>query len=271
MTWPTVAVNTTNVDSGTDNPANARADILDALQKLNQVIGHVATFPATILDDADAPAMRSTLGLGALAVKSTVATADHDNDSVTYAKMQNVSATDKVLGRSTAGAGDPEEIACTAQGRAILDDASAMAQRETVGIIVKRKTADESVTSSTAFQDDDHLTFAVGANEEWTATFRVSAGDTLNAGGVKVAVTVPGGSTFEAFATSGFARGRTTTSGAEIIGAVAVTSVDYILVSVWILNGATPGSVTLQWAQKSSNATPTVFHKGSHLTATRIA
>jgi len=32
------------------------------------------------------------------------------NDKVTYAKMQNVSATDRILGRDTAGAGDVEEI-----------------------------------------------------------------------------------------------------------------------------------------------------------------
>lgn len=32
------------------------------------------------------------------------------NDAVTYAKMQNVSATARVLGRKTAGAGDPEEL-----------------------------------------------------------------------------------------------------------------------------------------------------------------
>ena len=46
------------------------------------------------------------------------------NDAVTYAKMQNVSATDMLLGRSTAGAGNVEEIACTAAGRALLDDAA---------------------------------------------------------------------------------------------------------------------------------------------------
>lgn len=56
------------------------------------------------------------------------------NDAVTYAKMQNVSATDKLLGRSTAGSGDVEEIACTAAGRAILDDADAAAQRVTIGL-----------------------------------------------------------------------------------------------------------------------------------------
>lgn len=58
------------------------------------------------------------------------------NDAVTYAKMQNVSATDKLLGRATAGSGDVEEIACTAAGRALLDDADATAQRATLGLTV---------------------------------------------------------------------------------------------------------------------------------------
>lgn len=55
------------------------------------------------------------------------------NDAVTYAKIQNVSATDKLLGRATAGAGDVEEITCTAFARTILDDADAAAVRTTIG------------------------------------------------------------------------------------------------------------------------------------------
>lgn len=51
-----------------------------------------------------------------------------------YAMIQNVSATDKVLGRVSAGAGSIEEIACTAAGRALIDDADAAAQRTTLGI-----------------------------------------------------------------------------------------------------------------------------------------
>lgn len=43
-------------------------------------------------------------------------------------------ATDKLLGRATAGTGAVEEIACTAAGRAILDDADAAAQRTTLGV-----------------------------------------------------------------------------------------------------------------------------------------
>ena len=56
--------------------------------------------------------------------------------SVPYAALQDVSATDRVLGRSTAGAGDIEEIACTAAGRALIDDASASAQRTTLGLVI---------------------------------------------------------------------------------------------------------------------------------------
>jgi hypothetical protein len=71
---------------------------------------------------------------GDITVSSSGATWTIDNDAVTYAKIQNVSATNKVLGRSTAGAGDVEEITCTAAGRALIDDADAAAQRTTLGL-----------------------------------------------------------------------------------------------------------------------------------------
>lgn len=53
---------------------------------------------------------------------------------ITYAKIQNVSATDKILGRSTSGAGVVEEITCTSAGRALIDDVNAAAQRTTLGL-----------------------------------------------------------------------------------------------------------------------------------------
>lgn len=45
-----------------------------------------------------------------------------------------MTGTDKLLGRSSAGAGTVEEIICTVAGRALLDDADAAEQRATLGL-----------------------------------------------------------------------------------------------------------------------------------------
>ena len=52
----------------------------------------------------------ATANTGALADLDTVDTTEIDDDAVTYAKIQNVSATSRVLGRITTGAGAVEEL-----------------------------------------------------------------------------------------------------------------------------------------------------------------
>ena len=66
----------------------------------------------------------------------SVGTAAISGSAITYAKIQDVSATDRLLGRSSSGAGIVEEIACTAAGRALIDDASASDQRTTLGLAI---------------------------------------------------------------------------------------------------------------------------------------
>jgi hypothetical protein len=57
-------------------------------------------------------------------------------DALACVQQAGVSATDRLLGRSTAGAGAIEEITCTAAGRALIDDADAAAQRTTLGVVI---------------------------------------------------------------------------------------------------------------------------------------
>lgn len=66
-------------------------------------------------------------------VDGLVGTSNIEDSAVTLPKLADV-ATDTVLGRATAGTGSVETIACTAAGRALLDDANAAAQRTTLGL-----------------------------------------------------------------------------------------------------------------------------------------
>jgi len=53
---------------------------------------------------------RTNLGLGTLATKSAVTSADITDGTIVYADIQNISATSRVLGRKTSGAGTTEEL-----------------------------------------------------------------------------------------------------------------------------------------------------------------
>ncbi|MBT7338231.1 MAG: hypothetical protein HN802_00820, partial [Candidatus Jacksonbacteria bacterium] len=71
------------------------------------------------------------------------------NDAVTYAKMQNVSASDRILGRDTAGAGDVEEISPSALRTMINVEDGATADQSDTEI----KTAYENNADTNEFSD----------------------------------------------------------------------------------------------------------------------
>jgi len=108
------------------------------------------------LNNVDSATNRTNLGLGtaattaasayATAAQGTLAdTATQPGDNAT---TLNVSATDKLLGRSTAGAGAVEEITLTSAGRALLDDVDAAAQRTTLGLGTAATSASTDFVSS---------------------------------------------------------------------------------------------------------------------------
>lgn len=92
---------------------------------------------------------------GDITVSASGGTWTIDNGVVTYAKLQDVSASSRLLGRATAGAGDAEEI--TIGSGLSLSGTTLSILRPPIAVITK--TADETVTSSTTLQDDDALTW----------------------------------------------------------------------------------------------------------------
>lgn len=109
------------------------------------------------------------------------------NDAVTYAKMQNVSATDKILGRSTSGAGDVEEIDCTAAGRALLDDASAGDQRTTLGLgtIATQASSNVTITGGSVTGITDLVVADGGTGVSSLTAYAVICGGTTATGAVQ--------------------------------------------------------------------------------------
>jgi hypothetical protein len=147
-------------------------------------------------------------------------------------------------------------------------------------VLVRRKTADQSVTSQTTLQNDTDFVFPIAANEEWIADYSIDAGASILTTGLKLGITIPAGATINATADGISSAGAITISGRTAASGLVM---DFTIafwtaggngtfrMNAWILNGATAGSITAQFAQSTSVATATTLRKGSHMTAVRIA
>jgi len=155
------------------------------------------------------------------------------NDAVTYAKMQNVSATDKVLGRASAGSGDVEEIACTAAGRALIDDADAAAQRTTLGLgTLATQSGTFSGTSSGTNTGDQTITLTGDVTGSGTGSFAATIASSAVTNAKMANMTA---STIKARVTgsTGAPEDATLTQVLDLVGSAAQGDILYRGASTW--------------------------------------
>lgn len=139
--------------------------------------------------------------------------------------------------------------------------------------VAKAKAANQSVTSSTVLVDEATLSSAIGASETWVFAWTLSA--TFSAvGQIQLAVVTPAGATLLAVATmvpNGIlpAAATATTSGGAMSLVAALSTAGVVTVTATVVNGATAGTVKLQFAQASSDATATTIQAASSLVARR--
>jgi hypothetical protein len=138
-----------------------------------------------------------------------------------------------------------------------------------------RKTADESITSSTTQQDDDTLFVSVVANStyivEMVLQVRSATGTTA---GIAWQFVAPAGATLFGGAV-GLTPGSTTNTtprvdtialgGPNGHGSVGTSTNAAILADAVLIVGGTAGTFKLQWAQNVSNGTATTVKTGSYL------
>lgn len=141
------------------------------------------------------------------------------------------------------------------------------------------KAADESVTSSTTAQNDDHLFLSVAANTDyWVELFLRYDAD--SAADLRLGWSVPSGATME-WTSNGLSNAATGTADQlwrrrrdatmeEALGGVG-SGTDLIALPEGLLRiGGTGGTLRVKWAQISSSATATRVFQRSMLMISRM-
>lgn len=242
--------------SSTSTLTNKTVDLTD-----NTVTGTLAEFNTAVSDanlaslDGTETLTNKTVSLGSNTVSGTTA---QFNTALTDGDFATLAGTETLTNKTITGLGSGSSLAGDFIG----------------GVRTEEKGSDESLSSSTTFQDDNELTISVSANAVYEVTYSTFFTGTANTSGLKTQWTGPAGSTagtYNAssltatpFMSSSFSPNASDNfSGA---GQTTVSAQDFRLKT-----SATAGNLTFQFAQHTSNASAVVCKAGSYVTIRRIA
>ena len=127
--------------------------------------------------------------------------------------------------------------------------------------LIVRKTSNESVSSSTVLQNDDHLLFAMATNEVWMLHIcLIHSGGASGVPDLKLAFTLPSGATMalESLTTNDSgtafnARWNTSGSNTNVLSPASANPGTLIIDGI-VTNGGTAGNFQTQFAQVNSSA-----------------
>jgi hypothetical protein len=144
--------------------------------------------------------------------------------------------------------------------------------------LVVRKTADQSVVSSTTQVDDDTLKLTVAANEVWNVQFNVLH-SAAAAGDIRIGFSWPSGNI--SFSGTGDNESATTTfyiwqsstspHAGWAFNGLGTGLKTFVCIEGVFTNGGTAGDLKMRGAQGTSNAPASVVHANSTLYAVKLA
>lgn len=147
-----------------------------------------------------------------------------------------------------------------------------------VNTLFVRKPSNETVTSSTALQDDDHLQLTVEANTSFEVRMLLRYAAQL-ADDIKISFSGPAGATFDCAimgldtAATAFANDTNillAISTAVGLGGLGGTNCGAYITGLLITSG-TAGTFKLQWAQNNLSGSGVSVLSGSYMVANRVA
>lgn len=216
----------------------------------------------------------------------------------TFAGAVTLSSTLAVAGATTLSSTLAVTGATTLSSNLSVAGSASVAGNQTVGgnltvtgigaLLFARKTADESLTSNTTLQNDDHLVLSVAANAVYTFDLFImaqSANSDLS-GDIKFAFTFPTAATLHFSGTgpnnADLSGANSSNSNGEWIARPSATSgttfIPYgmsgvpigVMIHGLLVTGANAGSLQLQWAQNTSDPDTTTVLTGSWIRAQRV-